>query len=107
MTTLAGRVANALTPYLGPYSAGAVALHLCAKYATDGEANRRKLGGLRDFLRRVLAAYVGAEEAQEIAGRCIHPGTTPILRGGPQSSAASRRTATELKGTRTRKRRSR
>jgi hypothetical protein len=71
MTTLAARMASVLTPYLGGHSADAVAHHICAKYAIDDETAREKLDGLRDFLRRGLVAYVGAEKATEIAGHCI------------------------------------
>jgi hypothetical protein len=71
MTTLAGKMASVLAPYLGGHSADAVAHHICAKYAIDDEADREKLDGLCDFLRRGLVAYVGSEKAQEIARRCI------------------------------------
>jgi hypothetical protein len=71
MTTLAEKVASVLAPHLGAHSADAVAHHICAKYAIDEEADREKLENLREFLRRGLVAYVGAEKAQEIAGQCI------------------------------------
>jgi hypothetical protein len=71
MTTLAGRMASVLAPHIGTHSADAVARHICAKYAIDEEADREKLESLRDFLRRGLVAYVGAEKAQEIATHCI------------------------------------
>jgi hypothetical protein len=72
MTTLAGKMASVLAPHMGALSADAFARHICAKYAIDDadeadEADRReKLEELRDFLRRGLVAYLGAEKAQEV-----------------------------------------
>jgi hypothetical protein len=84
MTTLAGKMASVLAPHMGALSADAVARHICAKYAIDDEADeadeadrREKLEELRDFLRRGLVAYVGAEKAQEVAARCIEDGPSP------------------------------
>jgi hypothetical protein len=81
MTSLAGKMANVLAPHIGALSADAVARHICAKYAIDDEADeadrRKKLEELRDFLRRGLVAYVGAEKAQEVAARCIEEGPSP------------------------------
>jgi hypothetical protein len=64
-------MASVLAPHLGAQSADAVAHHICAKYGIDEEADREKLEILRDFLRRGLVVFVGAEKAQEIAGDCI------------------------------------
>jgi hypothetical protein len=71
MATLTGKMASVLAPHLGAHSADAVAQHICAKYGIDEEADREKLEILRDFLRRGLVVYVGAEKAQELAGDCI------------------------------------
>jgi len=80
MTILADRMANVLAPHLGAHSAHAVAQHICAKYAIDEEAGPEKLESLRDFLRRGLVAYVGAEKAQDIAGHCIEAGVEHLAR---------------------------
>lgn len=71
MATLAGKMASVLTPHLGAHSAEAAAQHICAKYGIDEETDRDKLEILRDFLRRGLVVYVGAEKAQLLAGDCI------------------------------------
>jgi len=71
MASLAGKMASVLAPHFGAHSADAVARHICAKYEIDEEVNREKLEILRDFLRRGLVVYVGAEKAQELAGDCI------------------------------------
>ena len=71
MATLANKMAGVLAPHLGTHSADAVAHHICAKYGIDEEADPDTLELLRDFLRRGLVVYVGAEKAQELAGDCI------------------------------------
>jgi hypothetical protein len=91
MTTLAGKMASVLAPHLGTHSADAVAQYICAKYGIDEGANREKLEVLRDFLRRGLVTYVGAEKAQELAGDCIETsggrtrGTVAQLTDDPSS----------------------
>jgi hypothetical protein len=75
MNTLAGRMASVLAPHLGANSADAVARHVCAKYGISDEADPDTLELLRDFLRRGLVVYVGAEKADEIAGDCIQTAT--------------------------------
>jgi hypothetical protein len=98
MTTLAVKMTSVLAPHLGPYSADAVTRHLYAKYRITESADRRRLYGLREFLRRVLAVYVGPAQAQRISGYCI-----PLR---PSTSARPRRVATKIsKGRRIRKRR--
>jgi hypothetical protein len=76
VATLAGKMASVLAPHLGVQSADAIAHHICAKYGIDEEADPDKLELLRDFLRRGLVAYVGAEKAQEVAARCIEEGAS-------------------------------
>ena len=65
------RIASVLAPHLGEHSADAVARHICAKYEIDGHADTERLTQLREFLRRGLVVYVGAEAAQELADRCV------------------------------------
>jgi len=87
MTTLAGKMASVLAPYLGGHSADAVAHHICAKYATDAKTDREKLDGLCDFLRRGLVAYVGFREGTGDS-KTLHPDQSgehplqPQLSGG-------------------------
>jgi hypothetical protein len=69
---LVDRIAAVLAPQLGTYSADAVARHICVKYAIDEDAGAEKLQQLRDFLRRGLVAYVGAELADSLASQCVH-----------------------------------
>lgn len=72
---LVERIAATLTPELGAHTADAVARHLCAKYGITDEQNvdAEKLELLRDFLRRGLVAYVGAERAERLATAAIAP----------------------------------
>lgn len=65
------KIAAVLAPHLGEHSADAVARHICAKYDIDADAAPEQLAQLRDFLRRGLVVYVGAEEAQSLAERCV------------------------------------
>jgi len=73
MTTLVERITTTLSPELGQHTADAVARHLCAKYGLTDEENvdPEKLEMLRDFLRRGLVAYVGAERAERLAAAAI------------------------------------
>lgn len=71
--TLSDRIADVLSPHMGQATARAVALHVCAKFGANGEAElaaeeRTKLG---DFLRRGLVAYVGADKAAQLAAACM------------------------------------
>jgi hypothetical protein len=70
---LVERITATLTPELGAHTADAVARHLCAKYGITDEQNiePEKLELLRDFLRRGLVAYVGAERAERLAAAAI------------------------------------
>ena len=70
---LVERIAATLTPELGAHTADAVARHLCAKYGIgeDQAVDPEKLDLLRDFLRRGLVAYVGAERAERLAAAAI------------------------------------
>jgi hypothetical protein len=92
MATLAGKMASVLAPHLGAHTADAVAQHICSKYGIDEGANREKLEVLRDFLRRGLVTYVGAEKAQELAGDCVETsgwrarGTAAKLTRGSEQS---------------------
>jgi hypothetical protein len=74
--SLVDHITATLTPELGAHSADAVARHLCAKYGiNEGDGvDPEKLDQLRDFLRRGLVAYVGAERADALARTAITTG---------------------------------
>ena len=74
--SLVEHITATLTPELGAHSADAVARHLCAKYGiSDTErVEPEKLEQLRDFLRRGLVAYVGADRADALARTAITTG---------------------------------
>jgi len=65
------RIAEVLTPHLGPLSADAVARHVCAKYGVTDEVDPGTLDALRDFLQRGLVAFVGPEKARTLAEDCV------------------------------------
>jgi hypothetical protein len=70
--SLVERIAETLTPDLGPYTADVVARHLCTKFqVADDENDPARLADLCEFLRRGLVAYVGAERAQELASEAV------------------------------------
>jgi len=66
------RIAKVLTPHLGASTADAVARHLCAKHGVgEGPVEPAVLGALQETIRRGLVAFVGAEQAKELAGLCF------------------------------------
>ena len=65
------RIAALLAPHLGEHSADAVARHLCAKYDVKPGLDQARLAELREFLRRGLVAFVGAERAQQLSADCV------------------------------------
>lgn len=69
--TVPERIAAVLAPHLGEHSADAVARHLCAKFDVQPGLDNAKAGELREFLRRGLVAFVGAERATTLAAECI------------------------------------
>lgn len=64
-------IAAVLAPHLGEHSADAVARHLCAKFDVRPGLEAGKLAELREFLRRGLVAFVGADQAAMLAAQCI------------------------------------
>jgi hypothetical protein len=74
---LSEKIASVLAPHLGEHSADSVARHMCAKFEIDGHADQERLAHLRDFLRRGLVLYVGAEVAEALAERCVETVTQP------------------------------
>ena len=68
--TVPERLTEILAPHLGAYSAESVSVHLCAKYRVEAGLTPDKVEQLRDFLRRGLVAYVGAEAAERLAEEC-------------------------------------
>jgi hypothetical protein len=71
--SLVERITSTLSPELGAHTADAVARHLCAKYgvAEQDQVEPEKLELLREFLRRGLVAYVGADRADQLAAEAI------------------------------------
>ena len=69
--TLADRIAETLASHLGAHTADVVARHLCAKYDVSDEVSPEEREKLREFLRRGLVAYVGAETAERLADECL------------------------------------
>ena len=64
----ADRIAEVLAPHLGGTTADAVARHLCARHGVaDGSADRGALDALREDVRRGLVAFVGLEQANQLA----------------------------------------
>jgi hypothetical protein len=70
---LAERITQVLTPHLGGHTADSVARHLCAKHALLGEGpvDPEKARELRDTIRRGLVAFVGPDQAEQIARSCF------------------------------------
>jgi hypothetical protein len=67
-------IAEVLAPHLGSHSADVVARHVCAKYGVVDAVeipDAKTLEQLREFLRRGLVAYVGAEKATTLADECV------------------------------------
>lgn len=69
--TIPDRIAAVLAPHLGASSADAVARHVCAKYDVHTGLDARRLAELKEFLRRGLVAFVGADAAASVAAECI------------------------------------
>ena len=68
------RIAQVLTPHLGPSTADAVARHLCAKHGvSDAPVEPGVLAALQETIRRGLVAFVGAERAVELSRLCFPP----------------------------------
>jgi hypothetical protein len=68
--SLIEHISAILSPELGPHTADVVSRHLCAKFDVgETEKDPSRLSPLRDFLRRGLVAYVGAERAEELSKR--------------------------------------
>ncbi|HEY7410290.1 MAG TPA: hypothetical protein VII13_06095 [Vicinamibacteria bacterium] len=67
------QIAAVLSPHLGAHTADAVARHLLAKHGLLGaaEIGPDQAKTLHDTLRRGLVAFVGAEQAEELATRCL------------------------------------
>jgi hypothetical protein len=65
------RIAALLAPHLGEHSADSVSRHMCAKYDVRPGLEAAKLAELREFLRRGLVAFVGAEKATVLAEACV------------------------------------
>ena len=72
---LAAHITSVLTPPLGANTADAVSRHLLATHGIGpGQAiDPGTAGALQDTLRRGLVAFVGAEQAQVLASRCLDP----------------------------------
>jgi hypothetical protein len=70
---LAAHITAVLTPPLGANTADSVTRHLLAKHGvTSGETlDPETARALQDTLRRGLVAFVGAEQAQALAARCL------------------------------------
>jgi hypothetical protein len=72
---LAAHITSVLTPPLGANTADAVTRHLLAKHGvvSGGALDADTARMLQDTLRRGLVAFVGAEQAQVLATRCLEP----------------------------------
>jgi hypothetical protein len=70
---LAAHITAVLTPPLGANTADSVTRHLLAKHGVAGRAtlDPETARVLQDTLRRGLVAFVGAEQAQALAARCL------------------------------------
>lgn len=70
--SLPAQIADVLAPHLGAATADAVARHLCAKHGIgEGPVAPGQSDALRETLRRGLVAFVGAQQARELADRCL------------------------------------
>ncbi|HZM50310.1 MAG TPA: hypothetical protein VFE68_07460 [Vicinamibacteria bacterium] len=66
------RIAQVLTPHLGANTADAVARHLCAKHGVgEGPVDATAQTALKETIRRGLVAFVGAQQADELADLCF------------------------------------
>lgn len=74
---ISSRVTAVLTPHLGAFTADTVARHVCAKLQITDSADTEQRERLREFLRRGLVAYVGAEAAESLAAQCVADGVPP------------------------------
>ena len=72
---LATHITAVLTPPLGANTADAVTRHLLAKHGVvaGGAVDADTARVLQDTLRRGLVAFVGPEQAQVLATRCLEP----------------------------------
>jgi hypothetical protein len=72
---LAAHITAVLTAPLGANTADAVTRHLLAKHGVAaGQAiDAQTASVLQDTLRRGLVAFVGGEQAQVLASRCLEP----------------------------------
>ena len=72
---LAAHITAVLTPPLGANTADAVTRHLLAKHGVVAEQaiDEHTASALQDTLRRGLVAFVGAEQAEVLAARCLEP----------------------------------
>jgi hypothetical protein len=69
---LSEHIAAILAPHLGTHTADAVARHLLAKQGLgEGPMSPEQARELQDTLRRGLVVFVGAEQADELARRCL------------------------------------
>ena len=72
--SLSTRIAAVLAPHLGAQSADVVARHICAKFGVDETATAQQMEQLAEFLRRGLVAYVGNDQAKDLAAQCAKLG---------------------------------
>jgi hypothetical protein len=72
---LAVHITAVLTAPLGANTADAVTRHLLAKHgvAAGSPVDPETARALHDTLRRGLVAFVGPEQAQVLAARCLEP----------------------------------
>jgi hypothetical protein len=72
---LAVHITEVLTAPLGANTADAVTRHLLAKHgvAAGAPVDPDTVRALHDTLRRGLVAFVGPEQAQVLASRCLEP----------------------------------
>ncbi len=71
-TDLPARIAQVLTPHLGANTADAVARHLCAKHGVgESPVDIATQAALQETIRRGLVAFVGAQQADELARLCF------------------------------------
>jgi hypothetical protein len=71
-TDVPERIAQVLTPHLGANTADAVARHLCAKHGVgERPVDDATQAALQETIRRGLVAFVGAQQADELARLCF------------------------------------
>jgi len=72
MMDVPARIAQVLTPHLGANTADSVARHLCAKHGVgEGPVDASTMTALQETIRRGLVAFVGAQQAEELARLCF------------------------------------